>query len=148
MYFCLFSTFNFCLEISKFFLPYASQSLRSQTRNLKHQKLNNIEARIFNIHMFMKTPISFFMKNKNKKMSQTLYSSRVPCFDWRHLIFDTMCCLNLGTYHEQEYRQFSQDLSVFLLCRCQRQRREEKVLCNFHSFFPCTWKLKPHRRKG
>ena len=148
MYFCLFSTFNFWLEISKFSLCYASLSLRSQTRNLKDQKLNNIEARIFNIHMLIKTHFILSEEQKYKKMSQTLYSSRVPCFDWRHLIFDTMCCLNLGTYHEQEYRQFSQDLSVFLLCRCQRQRREEKVLCNFHSFFPCTWKLKPHRRKG
>ena len=81
MYFCLFSTFNFCLEISKFFLPYASHSLRSQTRNLKHQKLNNIEARIFNIHMLIKTHFILSEEQKYKKMSQTLYSSRVPCFD-------------------------------------------------------------------
>ena len=148
MYFCLFSTFNFCLEISKVSFPYASDSLRSQTRNLKHQKLNNIEARIFTFICLSKLPFLALWRTKIKKLSQTWYSSGVPCFDWRHLIFDTMCCLNLGTYHEQEYRQFSQDLSVFLLCGCQRQRREEKVLCNFHSFFPCTWKLKPHRRKG
>ena len=81
MYFCLFSTFNFCLEISKFSLSYASLSLRSQARNLKDQKLNNIEARIFNIHMLIKTHFILSEEQKYKKMSQTLYSSRVPCFD-------------------------------------------------------------------